>query len=195
MTEPGPAERAGRESTQERMRGDGGPTSSPTRTQTRGRKFSARPAAAESPGCRLDFARSGEIPAEYRRTEFDRECGLGKPGTCHSTRGTMSMASAATGRLPTHWHSMTHDRRGCTLPVAAVYTARDIVPAPYAPTARPSPSATTRPRCDGRRRGPAVHSVAPRHHSGRGPVCACPQARRDATGHRSTWQRRTHGGR
>jgi len=119
MTEPGPPERAGRESIREKKEGGQQSLQQPDQ-HTNPWPEIIRPAAAESPGCRLDSARSGEIPAAYRRTEFDRECGLGQPGTGHSTRGTTSTASAATGRLPTHWHSMTRDRRGCTLPVAAV---------------------------------------------------------------------------
>ena len=117
-TEPGPTERAGRDHSREKEGCQR--THQPPDQHTNPWPKIIRPAAAESPGCRLDSARSGEIPAKYRRTEFDPQGGLGQPRTCHSKRGTTSTASAATGRLPTHWHSMTRDRRGCTLPVAAV---------------------------------------------------------------------------
>lgn len=136
-----------------------------------------------------EIASSGEIQANPGRTEFDRKCGFGKPKACHSQTGTTSTASAATGRLPTHWHSMTRDRRGFTLPVAAAHTARDVVPAPHAPAARSTLSEATRPQRDGRRRVPVIYPEAPQRLPRCGPVCPCPEARRDAFPLRSSRMR------
>jgi hypothetical protein len=60
--------------------------------------------AARPPRIHRRFARTGGIPANKGRTEFDPQLGLGKPRSSDTQRGRTSRAIAATGGLPTRWH-------------------------------------------------------------------------------------------